>query len=200
MTGSRTCCKRSSSTGCHKAQAIQTVQPFPDHGVLADNTNVPLPCLLASLYGVQGRAYSYVITTVKLKKGGYFEQHGSAPNFQGDFVTLCTCKHQMRASQSAAEWETNVWVAGFTSRCLHEGKHWLFYLMKVDKAFESQSDLWYGMSSTVRQAKAARKHFLGDMFEPKRHGLTGDARYLPSRYYTPPIHAHRQHPGGTLRR
>lgn len=26
-----------------------------------------------------------------------FEQWGSAPNFQGDVMTLCTCKHQMRS-------------------------------------------------------------------------------------------------------
>ena len=103
----------------------------------------------------------------------------------------------MRAGQSASEWENHVWVAGFTSRCIYERKHWLFYLMKVDIAFESQSELWSGMSAKVRGAKAARKHFLGDMFEPKKPNLTGTARYTPSRYYTPPIHVHRQHPGGT---
>ena len=190
--------KRKASTGCHKTLAIQIVQPFPQGGVLADNTDVPLPRLSARLKGIRGRAYSYVVRTVKLnRETTCFEQYGSAPNFQGGLLTLCTCKHQMRASQSAAAWENNIWIAGFTSRCIHEGKHWLFYLMKVDQAFESQSELWDGMPGKVRSAKAARTHFLGDMFEPKRPGLTGPARFSPSRYYTPPIHAHRQRPGGT---
>jgi len=188
--------KRKVSSGCHASRAIQTVQPFPDTGLLADNLNQRLSQLRRRIGRTRDRAYSYVLTTVKLGEGNRLEQHGSAPNFQGDVITLCTCKHQMRASQSAADWEAHVWIVGFTSRCIYEGKHWLFYLTKVDQAFESQSELWNGVPGKVRQAKAARKHFLGDMFEPKRRGLTGDARYSPSRYYTPPIHAHRQHPGG----
>jgi hypothetical protein len=101
----------------------------------------------------------------------------------------------MRASLSGTACGANVWIAGFTSRSLYEGKHWLFYLMKVGEAFESQCELWDGVAGAVRRAKAARKHFLGDMFEPKGRGLTGDARYSPSRYYTPRIHAHHKHPG-----
>ncbi|NLS97586.1 MAG: hypothetical protein GXX96_36060 [Planctomycetaceae bacterium] len=97
----------------------------------------------------------------------------------------------MRASQSADDWK-DIWIAGLTSRSIYDGRHWLFCLARVKRAFESQSDLWNGMTGKVREAKAARQHYLGDMFEPKRSGLACDARYSPSRYYTPSVHAHRR--------
>ena len=198
MAKKGSCCRRPYPSGCHATKAIRKVQPFPTNGVLAGNMNLPLARLPSRLRRTRDRAYSYVVSSVKLNKEvSCFEQYGSALNFQGDLLTLCTCKHQMRAGQSAVAWENHVWVAGFTSRCIYERKHWLFYLMKVDTAFESHSELWSGMSSKVKKAKAARKHFLGDMFEPKKLQLTGNARNSPSRYYTPSIHAHRQHRGDT---
>jgi hypothetical protein len=97
----------------------------------------------------------------------------------------------MRSSLSAGEW-SNVWIAGFTSRTIHEGRHWLFYLARVESAHESHNDLWNSVDASSRDAKAAHLHFLGDMFKPKKPHPTGDARYSPSRYFTPPIHSHRR--------
>jgi hypothetical protein len=184
-------CRRTVLRGYHTPQTIQTVQPFPNDGLLAKKLNLPLARLRARLGKAQERAYSYVVCTVKLSHSRLrFEQHGCAPNFQGDVLTLCTCKHQMRASQSADEWR-KVWVAGFTSRTIYEGKHWLFYLARVESAHESHSDLWKDMDAVAREAKAAHVHYLGDMFRPTMPGLEGNARYSPRQYHAPTVHAHR---------
>ena len=180
-------------SGCHTVQDIQTVQPFPSSGVLAENLGIPLPLLKSEIGKSKTRAYSYVLSTVKIDhETATFEQHGSAPNFQGEILTLCTCKHQMRATQSHGNWK-GVWLAGFTSRTIHDGKHWLFYLAKIDAAHESHADLWKAMKVRTRNAKAADNNFLGDMFRPKSPYPTGKTRFSPSRYVVPSAHTHRQH-------
>jgi hypothetical protein len=147
--------KQKASTECQMVKDIQTVQPFPSTGLLAENLGLPLPVLKSEVGKVQDRAKSYIVRTVKLDhETTSFEQHGSAPNFQGGILTLCTCKHQMRATQSAEDWQ-GVWVAGFTSRTIHAGKHWLFYLAKIKTAHESHADLWSAMKVRSRNAKAA---------------------------------------------
>lgn len=187
------CWKPKASSACHTSQAIQSVQPLPEAGLLADNSNLVLTLLAKHVRRVQDRAYSYVVRSVRTDRNTLcFRQHGSAPNFQGDVLTLCTCKHQMRSSQSADEWKKNVWIAGFTSRTILEGKHWLFYLAQVKSAHDSQADLWNSMDVESRQAKAAHVHYLGDMFKPKKPKPTGYARYSPTRYYAPSIHSHRR--------
>lgn len=171
---------------------IQSVQRFPTSGVLAKNSNLPLGVVKARILGTQDNAFSYVVRTVKLKPHTLgFEQHGSAPNFQGNVLTLCTCKHQMRSRRSADDW-VGVWIAGFTSRTIHDGRHWLFYLAKVESAHDSHCDLWCSMDAATRSAKAAHIHFLGDIFKPKSPPPTGKARFSPSRYVMPSVHAHRQ--------
>jgi hypothetical protein len=181
--------KTRASSGCHNTKAIQTVQPFPETGLLADNSNLPIAILADRICKVRGSAYSYVVRTVNLKPNKLgFEQHGSAPNFQGDVLTLCTCKHQMRSRLPADQWEDDVWIAGFTSRTINAGKHWLFYLAKVKSAHDSHSDLWSRMDASTRNAKAAHVHFLGDVFKPKTPQPTDNARFSPRRYVMPSIH------------
>jgi len=187
--------KVKTESGCQVVEDIQTVQTFPTSGRLAKNLGLPLPVLKTQIGTANGKTYSYVLSTVKLDhEATTFEQHGSAPNFQGGVLTLCTCKHQMRATRSAEDWQ-GVWVAGFTSRTIHAGRHWLFYLAKMDAAHEAHSDLWKAMAANTRNAKAAETNFLGDIFRPKTPLPTGDARYSPTRYVTPSAHAHRQHRG-----
>jgi len=118
--------------------------------------------------------YLYVITTIEYE-GGQFCQCGTGPNFQGDLITLCTCKHRMRSSMITDNWKGK-WIAGFTSRtCVneHQGEHFLFYLMKVSDAFESFRDLWYGTNilNTGKNAKAAHRDRLGDIYEPNRRNI-----------------------------
>lgn len=182
---------RKANAGRQTIQDIQTVQPFPSGGHLGKNLGLPLPLLASRIGQLEDRAYSYVVRTVKLDhETTTFEQHGSAPNFQGDILTLCTCKHQMGASQTVEDWR-GVWLAGVTSRTIHEGKHWLFYLAKVESAYESHCDLWAGVNALSCDAKAAHVHFLGDVFKPKPPIPTADSRFSPHRYVSPHLHAHR---------
>jgi hypothetical protein len=185
------CSSRRVNTGRPTERGIQTVQPFPSGGQLGKNLSLPLPVLADRIGKLKDRAYSYVVRTVKLDhETTTFQQHGSAPNFQGDVLTLCTCKHQMRASRPAQDW-TGVWLAGVTSRTIHQEKHWLFYLGKIESTCESHCDLWNGMRADSRNAKAAHIHFLGDVFKPKYPIPAADARFLPTRYVSPHLHAHR---------
>lgn len=101
----------------------------------------------------------------------------------------------MRASQFGLDGETPTWIAGFTGRTIHEGRHWLFYLAKIQSVHEAPSDLWKFLSPSARSEKSARRHFLGDLFEPKTKSLRANARFTPGNYHTPPHHAHRQHRG-----
>jgi hypothetical protein len=190
-----TCSQHHALRECGDSASAETVQPFPK-GKSAFRINRTLSELSTRLAIYQDKAYSYVVTSVQFKNE-VFEQHGSAPNFQGGVLTLCTCKHQMRTRLDVGDWHGN-WVAGFSSRCLHDGKHWLFYLMKVEEAYDSHSDLWNGQPESVRVAKAAHRHFLGDVFIPKKTGLTGDSRFEPARYHRPRRHAHisKKHPTG----
>jgi len=185
------CSRRKPGAGCLPAADIQTVQPFPSDGRLGCNLGLPLPLLTARLGQLNDRAYSYVVRTVKWDHDkATFKQQGSAPNFQGDVLTLCTCKHQMRASQAVEDWQ-GVWLVGFTSRTIYDGKHWLFYLARIETAHESHADLWTSMMPASRRAKAAHVNYLGDLFKPKTPLPTADARFSPFRYFSPHQHAHR---------
>lgn len=127
------------------------------------------------------------------KDASEFEQHGSAPNFQGDRLTLCTCKHQMRTRKSFVAWK-GTWVAGFTGLQAYEKKNWLFFLAKIEQGYESHTDLWGKLSQISRDAKAAHLNFLGDVFMPNEPFPADDARFSPSRYKMPKIghHTHRK--------
>ena len=183
-------------TTCH-ADFEQKIQPMPTGGQISKNIGLPLSGVKSKYGNSEVEAYSYVLKTVQLHSDGpTFEQHGSGPNFQGDILTLCTCKHQMRASRSTSEWKS-VWLAGFTSRTIYDGKHWLFYLAQVQSAHESHTDLWNSLPHTCRKAKAADAHFLGDIFRPLKPAPVEHERFFPSRYVVPEYHAHRQSPGDT---
>ncbi len=168
------------------------VQPFPVNGLLAKNLNLSYPQLSKRLRKRRCGAYSYVVKSVALNRNSCsFEHHGSAPNFQGGLLTLCTCKHQMRAGMDCSEW-VGRWIVGLTSRCRYQGRHWLFYLTRVAAAHESHADLWASLPATIREAKSTQDHFLGDVFAPWGK-VTGEGRFAPGRYLTPPRHSHRRH-------
>lgn len=149
-------------------------------------------CRISLLMGqMNDQAYTYVVRTVKWdRETATFEQHGSAPSFQGDVLTLCTCKHQMRTSQ-AAEDRRGVWLAGLTSPTIYDGKHWLFCLAKIETAHESHAELWTSMTPASRRAKAAHVNYLGDLFTPETPLPTADDRFSPIRYFSPHLHSHR---------
>jgi hypothetical protein len=144
-------------------------QPYPQQGQLAETLNLTLGTLRSRLAGIEfqkATVYCYVITTIKFDVGGFL-QRGSAPNFQGDLITLCTCKHFMRTFWDAPGWQGK-WIAGFTGVRAGTGRNDLVYMMRVAHAFESHRDLWHSgaLTSAAREAKAADRDRFGDVYRP----------------------------------
>ena len=147
-------------------------QPFPLAGPLADQLN-------QSFSGVNARirsellnrpVYSYIVTTAKVA-GSEFHQTGSAPNFQGGLITLCTCKHKDRASPPPERsrgpnnndpWR-GIWVAGLCSSTQRRPRG-LFYMMLVGETCRSHAAAWELLRAPL--AKSAHRHHFGDIYEP----------------------------------
>ena len=106
--------------------------------------------------------YYYVMKTVK-RDGDILRHTGSGPNWQGGVITLCTCKHLMRTYPDCKQ---RTWIAGFSNSNAGEESNFLMYLMRVGQTFESHYDLWYSLPEEVREAKAADKNPLGDIYKP----------------------------------
>ena len=137
--------------------------------------------------------YGYVIATIKPDGRGGFQQTGSAPNWQGDTLTLCTCKHEMRTSLTPEEWRRNKWIAGLCgwSQAFKKQQS-LVILMRVGETFTSQAELVDTLLRTGRQqvvdAKDSRAHPLGDLMVPRTPGATPNP-FDPGAYF-PPIRGH----------
>lgn len=184
-----------SSKGCRPNKANQEVPGFA--GAARDLDIESLRQLIARFGNPDSeRVYGYVVRSVRPRDGMYM-QTGSAPNFNGGLITLCTCKHSMRASLTPEQWQKGVWVAGFTSWDKDFNKQQsLVYLMRVGEAYESQADLVHefrrsGRSTTI-DAKDSTQHVLGDIMMPRTESLFGEDRYDPAQYKIPMLgHAHR---------
>jgi hypothetical protein len=192
--------KRQSKTNCGTVapscnDPVQIdYQPFPQTGQLASSMNQPLSALKQKLALEQDVVYCYVVSTIK-RRDGRFYQTGSGPNFQGDLLTLCTCKHYMRAFMEPGEW-VGKWVAGFSGVAAGEGRNVLVYLMKVGCAFDSHRTLWQELPDTVRQQKSSAVNSLGDLFQPKEP--CGDKYDI--RCYEPPHKDHSHMPNNNWHR
>ena len=159
-----------------------TYQAMPSRGRLAENINLQFEALLERIAPFrQDTVYPYVVTTVKCRNNRLY-QTGSGPNFQGDLMTLCSCKHEMRAYPDIRSLE-RVWIAGYTgSRGLVSNK--LFYLMMVSQTFESHQELWSSdsISEEAKIAKAANLDKFGDIYQPKS---MSDDPYSHLSYFAP---------------
>jgi len=185
---------RAKGCGC-SAQEIH--QPFPPRSTkLGKNMNRSLAQFKRISLKKDGEVYAYLLTTIRRTAKNGLRQEGSAPNFQGNCITLCTCKHRMRTWRDQSDWKKGVWIAGLTNLGTVKPEYGLFYLMRVGDAFESHFDLWnaryslkdeYGMTL---QAKVAHRHFLGDIFFPKSSPLLGRDRFLPENYLRPKEEGH----------
>jgi hypothetical protein len=166
-------------------------QPAPLVGSqLARNMNTGFEEIASLLISEQDSvAYCYVVRSIATENG-VMVQKGSGPNFQGGYMTLCTCKWQMRTYRSTDDWR-NVWIVGLAGSKA-KTNHAIFYMMKVLVAFESYRELFYSNvlpQDTIR-AKAADIHRLGDIYQPLAdHGdpFSPDA-------YVPPIANHSHAP------
>jgi len=160
-------------------------QPYPQQGQLAKTLNLTLGTLrsrLADIEFQEATVYCYVIATIDIDGRGFL-QKGSAPNFQGDLITLCTCKHFMRTFLDAPGWQGK-WIAGFTGVEAGTGRNDLVYIMRVAHAFESHRDLWLSeaLTSAAREAKAADRDEFGDVHRPATE--RGDP-FEPANYQAP---------------
>ena len=144
-------------------------QAMPRTGRLAKSLNLRHEALAKRIAPFKkDTVYSYVVDTVKYHERRLY-QTGSGPNFQGDMITLCSCKHLMRTARDTASWK-GVWIAGFiSSKYSSSRSHKLFYLMRVSQAFKSHHELWSSDSipEETKIAKAAHLDRFGDIYQPK---------------------------------
>jgi len=115
---------------------------------------------------------AYKVSTVKGSQDTTsFIQTGCGPNFEGGLLSQCMCRHDIRQRHTCEEWENN-WIAGITGKLSMCGKSedtYLFYLMKVDKAFCSFKHLWdyyTVVNPSLIEAKQTTTNVLGDLYIP----------------------------------
>ena len=167
--------------GCKTSAGAQPGQPFPRSNARTIRVNQPLPVALKE---VQGRVFSYKLTTLS-KMNGAFVQEGNAPNYQGDRITLCTCMHWHRTSITA-----EMWVAGFGGKSCGDDNE-LFYLMKVAAVCDNFAEMWNSNLLPNRDAKSASECVYGDVYVPK--SSASGSPHDPASYETPLLgHRHRQ--------
>jgi hypothetical protein len=178
---------------CQTVEA--SFQRYPRTGNMSANKDIELKELMSATahYLDVSPVYSYVMTSVKYKVSEY-RQEGCGPNIEGKHITLCTCKHMMRCSMEAGEWEKRgVWIAGLSSSTIREAPNGLFYLMKVQASLESHYELWNSglLSASELTTKSTRRNRLGDIFEPTKGPLKGPELFSYKNYRTPRSdHAH----------
>ena len=166
-------------------------QTFSESGLLSQNLNLDRHSLAQRIGVTQGGlVYCYVVATVEYA-GGQLMQSGSGPNFQGGLITLCTCKGQMRAGKDMGAW-IGTWIAGITGAPAgRQAEGFLFYLMRVARAFASHRDLWDWLSAhapDAAKAKVADQNQLGDVYRPRDPCVDP---YSPYAYFPPcPLHVH----------
>ncbi len=161
------------------------------HSSSKSEQNFPAPASLSALKKLtrslcEKPVYAYIVTTIKTHPNFQLQQEGSAPNFDGGRITLCTCKHKDRATfcpvkKQKDPWQ-NVWVAGLTSKKGNRPRS-LVYLMCVERSFSTQRELWEELNPKCRRAKSASKFKHGDLYEPKASAK--NALHNPADYCSP---------------
>lgn len=160
-------------------------QDYPYKGALKDNMNLFKADISSILkFDRANWILAYTIDTVRLEKGKMI-QTGCGPNIEGGIVSLCTCKHRMRSYiTDIEEWEGN-WIAAFCSKKGRENA--LFYLMKIEKAYESNFSFWNDLTKDQKIVKSTNRNIFGDIYEPKYSIVSfqehNQSFYLPSKEY-----------------
>ena len=136
----------------------------------------------------------YIIDSVKYREK-MFKQEGSGPNFEGDAITLCTCKHSMRAL--GYKIFENAWIACITSKQVHGGPNrgnYLYALFRIKKFCVTYTELSNYLrrefGSDIINIKSVYNNPLGDLFELKKNRKD---EYRHESYIRPPIgYCHRR--------
>lgn len=170
----------------HCKPTVSEEQPFPKRGALVKNLDFSKRQLASLHVPDDAVVYCYVISSIG-REAKAFIQRGTAPNFQGDRITLCTCKHWMRTFITTEQWPGH-WIAGFSGLSAGGGRNSLVYLMRVGLAFASHSAILASplVPEETKRAKAATLSRSGDFYKPRWQ----DAKpYAPKDYY-PPVKGH----------
>jgi hypothetical protein len=179
-------------------------QPWPDKGNLGSDKhkNIGLKTLKEKLRNGRGPVHAYIATTVKAARNPAnnsdkeFSQKGCGPNFQGDRITVCTCRPDLHRFNSEKNQDPDLkyrghWYAGFTGAKVDPCENYLFYLVRVEKAFRSQKQIFEYLKETspeVIRAKNATENAWGDLYQPKPN--VSD-EWNPSNYERPVLgHCH----------
>lgn len=158
-------------------------QPFPKSNAKTIRVDRALP---KSLQHERGEVFSYKLTTLE-KMGRALVQHGNAPNYQGDRITLCTCMHHHR---TWPRMRAGTWIAGFNDNA---SGNKLFYLMRVKDTVDSFDAMWRSGLISKLAAKSASRDVFGDLYEPVSMKTSANA-YNPA-FYKRPIAGHKHLPG-----
>ncbi len=170
--------------------AQKEFQQMPTTGQLQKNMNLSLQQLKEKIKQTptdQNQIFTYKLSTISIENNA-LRQTGSAPNIEGGIITLCTCKHYHRSRNSQQQWE-NRWIAGFTTIGITPKRvpH-LFYLMKVQKTYTSQKEIYNNLPKHIINKKNTKNNTFGDIYQPKP---TIEDPYDPTHYCEPTkTHSH----------
>lgn len=111
--------------------------------------------------------YVYPHHEIRLEDG-QFRQTRSGPNWEGNVVTMTTCKHLMRTySTIDRKVGSEVGFVGVTNKL--EGENYILYAGVIYKRFDSNYDLGEYLRKNHKATydiKLATNNRLGDIFEP----------------------------------
>ncbi|HCA42569.1 MAG TPA: hypothetical protein DEP28_04870 [Bacteroidetes bacterium] len=135
----------------------------------------------------------YIINTVDFINGE-FVQTASAPNLEGELITLCTCKHNIRTSIAKGK---TIFIAGITSKDLKNknADNYLFYLIKVGKITETQYEFGQYLKKCYPETfkiKSSVNNPLGDLFEFNKNFIDSndDNKFNDPKNYIEPCSNH----------
>lgn len=133
---------------------------FQEEPSLSIKNIIDIPAIL------QGVDVIYVFPHHEIKLvNGVFQQTRSGPNWEGDVVTLTTCKHLLRTYSSMVERKTA--LVGLTNKL--DGENFIMYIGVIDKIFDSNYDLGSFLAKTSPDTfnkKSTSDNRLGDVFFP----------------------------------
>ena len=164
---------------CKPLKAVMGGQPFPTSNSKIILVDARIP---QSLRKEPGEVFSYKLTTIEESKGSLI-QHGTAPNYQGGKITLCTCMHHHRTWPRI---DIGTWIAGFSDNA---SGNKLFYLMRVEHTVYSFDAMWRSHFIANLAAKSGSRDIFGDLYEPVSMKTSANP-YNPA-FYRHPISGHK---------
>lgn len=134
----------------------------------------------------------YAYPQHQINYGTTFEQLRSGPNWQGNLMTLTTCKHLMRTSKRLHDWQ-GVWMAGFVPKSCTGDNH-LLYMARIHMAFGHNYYLGQYLQQAHPDAYKAHSATLcprGDIYPPRATMAAKlPAGAIDPRNYEDPIEGH----------